>query len=104
LGRATIKMTVSARGGSAAIWREEEHERDIFSTPIAPDLHRRRVHAALSPTRIRQSMGRVGSWFDNAAAEAFFSSLEWEVPPCHHFADTRQAQVVVRLPWSPLGS
>jgi hypothetical protein len=24
-------------------------------------------------------MGRVGSCFDNAAAEAFFSSLEWEV-------------------------
>ena len=26
-------------------------------------------------------MGRVGSCFDNAAAEAFFSSLEWEVCP-----------------------
>ena len=28
---------------------------------------------------IRQSMGRVGSCFDNAAAESFFSTLEWEV-------------------------
>ena len=32
---------------------------------------------------IRQSMGRVGSCFDNAAAEAFFSTLEWEVLSRH---------------------
>jgi putative transposase len=43
-------------------------------------------------------MGRVGSCFDNAAAEAFFSSLEWEVLSRHHFVDTRQAQAVV-LDW-----
>ena len=43
---------------------------------------------------IRQSMGRVGS-FDNAAAEAFFSSLEWEVLSRHDFENTRQAQAVV---------
>ena len=47
---------------------------------------------------IRQSMGRVGSCFDNAAAEAFFSSLEWEVLSRHQFGDTRQAQAVV-LDW-----
>lgn len=41
------------------------------------------------------SMGRVGSWFDNAAAEAFFSSLEWEVLCRHTFTDTRAAQAVV---------
>lgn len=43
---------------------------------------------------IRQSMGRVGSCFDNAAAEAFFSSLEWEVPSRHEFTDTSQAVVI----------
>lgn len=43
-------------------------------------------------------MGRVGSCFDNAAAEAFFSSLEWEVLSRHDFEDTRQAQAVV-LDW-----
>ncbi|MEZ5090173.1 MAG: integrase core domain-containing protein [Micropruina sp.] len=47
---------------------------------------------------VRQSMGRVGSCFDNAAAEAFFSSLEWEVLSRHEFASTRQAQAVV-LDW-----
>jgi transposase InsO family protein len=36
---------------------------------------------------IRQSMGRVGSCFDNAAAEAFFSTLEWEVLSRHEFTD-----------------
>ena len=45
--------------------------------------------------RIRQSMGRVGSCFDNACAEAFFSSLEWEVLSRHDFENTRQAQAVV---------
>ena len=42
-------------------------------------------------------MGRVGSCFDNAAAEAFFSILEWEVLSRHHSA-TRHAQAVV-LDW-----
>jgi putative transposase len=28
---------------------------------------------------ISQSMGRAGSCFDNAAAESFFSTLEWEL-------------------------
>ena len=44
---------------------------------------------------IRQSMGRVGSCFDNAAAEAFFSSLEWEVLFRNVFHDTIHAQAVV---------
>jgi transposase InsO family protein len=44
---------------------------------------------------IRQSMGRVGSCFDNAAAEAFFSSLEWEVLSRNRFSDTIQARAVV---------
>jgi len=45
--------------------------------------------------KITQSMGRVGSCFDNAAAEAFFSSLEWEVLSRNPFRDTVQAQAVV---------
>ena len=40
-------------------------------------------------------MGRVGSCFDNAAAEAFFSSLEWEVLARHDFTSTAAAQAVV---------
>jgi putative transposase len=40
-------------------------------------------------------MGRVGSCFDNAAAEAFFSSLEWEVLSRHDFQTTAQALATV---------
>jgi len=47
---------------------------------------------------ITQSMGRVGSCFDNAAAEAFFSSLEWEVLSRTEFRSAEHAQAVV-LDW-----
>ena len=43
-----------------------------------------------------QSMGRVGSCFDNAAAEAFFSSLEWEVLRDAEFRDLEHAQAEVQ--------
>ena len=47
---------------------------------------------------VRQSMGRVGSCFDNAAAESFFSTLEHEVLSRHQFATKAQARAVV-LDW-----
>lgn len=47
---------------------------------------------------IRQSMGRVGSCFDNAAAESFFSTLEHEVLSRHRFATKAEARAVV-LRW-----
>lgn len=98
LACAAIKMAVAARGGKAAIWRENVDARVVFHTDRGSTYT---AHAFTSPCRrlgIRQSMGRVGSCFDNAAAEAFFSSLEWEVLSRHDFADTRQAQAVV-LDW-----
>lgn len=45
-----------------------------------------------------QSMGRVGSCFDNAASEAFFSTLEHEVLSRHHFRTRAEARAVV-VPW-----
>jgi len=98
LACAAIRMAVTARGGKTAIWRAEESERVIFHTD------RGSTYTADSFTRlcrqlgIRQSMGRVGSCFDNSAAEALFSSLEWEVLSRHDFATTGQAQAVV-LDW-----
>jgi len=47
---------------------------------------------------VRQSMGRVGSCFDNAAAESFFSTLEHEVLSRHPFETKAQARAVV-LDW-----
>jgi transposase InsO family protein len=98
LACAAIQMAVATRGGRDAIWRAEESERVIFHTD------RGSTYTADSFTRlcrqlgIRQSMGRVGSCFDNSAAEALFSSLEWEVLSRHDFATTGQAQAVV-LDW-----
>jgi transposase InsO family protein len=43
-------------------------------------------------------MGRVGSCFDNAAAESFFSPLEWEVLSRNEFRDPDHAREVV-LEW-----
>lgn len=47
---------------------------------------------------IRQSMGRIGSCFDNAAAESFFSTLEHEVLSRHVFATKAEAREIV-LAW-----
>jgi putative transposase len=75
---------------SGPIWREEESERVIFHTDRGSTYTANDLSPALCRNLgIRQSMGRVGSCFDNAAAEAFFSSLEWEVLsrnefPKHH--------------------
>ena len=94
LACAAIKMAVAARGGRDAIWREDEAERVIFHT----DRGSTTASAFTKLCRqlgIRQSMGRVGSCFDNAAAEAFFSSLEWEVLSRNRFRDTSQAHAVV---------
>jgi len=44
-----------------------------------------------SSLTIRQSMGRVGSCFDNAAAEAWFSTLEWELLRHRTFATRADA-------------
>jgi hypothetical protein len=44
---------------------------------------------------IQQSVGRVGSCFDNAASEAFSSTLEPEVLSRHRFANKAQARAVV---------
>nr|WP_307812805.1 DDE-type integrase/transposase/recombinase [Phycicoccus sp. CSK15P-2] len=102
LACAAIKMAVATRGGADAVggpnWRQDDSQKVIFHTD------RGSTYTANSFTRlcrrlgVRQSMGRVGSCFDNAAAEAFFSSLEWEVLSRNIFDSTRGAQAVV-LDW-----
>jgi putative transposase len=88
-----IKIAVAARGGRANIEGVIFHT-DRGSTYTSKDftkLCRKRLG-------VRQSMGRVGSCFDNAAAESFFSTLEHEVLSRHHFATREQARRVV-LTW-----
>jgi transposase InsO family protein len=102
LACSAITMAVAARGGVDAVngpnWRNEETQRVIFHTDRGSTYTANAFTRLCRQVGIRQSMGRVGSCFDNAAAEAFFSSLEWEVLSRHEFANTRQAQAVV-LDW-----
>ncbi len=84
-----IKIAVAVRGGKAAIANVIFHS-DRGSTYTATDFMK------LCRTQgIRQSMGRVGSCFDNAAAESFFSTLEHEVRSRHRFATKAEARHVV---------
>lgn len=92
-------MAVATRGGVDAVnepgWREDETKRVIFHTDRGSTYTANTFTKLCRQLGVRQSMGRVGSCFDNAAAEAFFSSLEWEVLSRHRFDNTRQARAIV---------
>jgi transposase InsO family protein len=89
LACAAIGMAVAARGGAEHIGGV------IFHTDRGSTYTAEQFTALCRRLAIRQSMGRVGSCFDNAAAEAFFSSLEWEVLSRHEFDSTAKARAVV---------
>jgi transposase InsO family protein len=99
LACAAIKMAVAARGGVDQVngpgWRQDVSQRVIFHTDRGSTYTAKEFTRLCAKLGIRQSMGRVGSCFDNAAAEAFFSSLEWEVLSCNDFTSTAQARRVV---------
>jgi putative transposase len=78
-----IKMAVAARGGSIA--------GVIFHTDRGSTYTADNFTGLCAKLKITQSMGRVGSCFDNAAAESFFSTLEWEVLSRHHFSTRDEA-------------
>ena len=89
LACSAIEMAVAARGGPEHIGGV------IFHTDRGSTYTAEKFTALCRRLQIRQSMGRVGSCFDNAAAEAFFSSLEWEVLSRHEFDSTADARTVV---------
>jgi len=88
-----IKIAAAVRGGRAKIDGVIFHT-DRGSTYTASSF----TTLCNDKLGIRQSMGRVGSCFDNAAAESFFSTLEHEVLSRHHFTTRTQARSVV-LAW-----
>jgi putative transposase len=89
LTSAAIKMAAAVRGGRGVIDQVIFHT-DRGSTYTANDFT-----TLCRRLGIRQSMGRVGSCFDNAASEAFFSTLEHEVLSRYRFATKAQARAVV---------
>ncbi|MEI2825611.1 MAG: hypothetical protein V9F04_03850 [Dermatophilaceae bacterium] len=90
-------MAVTVRGGRDAIWREEESERVIFHSgprqrPIRRICSPRACRRARDPPVHGPGRARVSII---AAAEAFFSSLEWEVLSRNEFQSTTEAATVV---------
>lgn len=84
-----IKIAVAARGGKDAVAKV------IFHTDRGSTYTDYGFSALCRDLGIVQSMGRVGSCFDNAAAESFFSTLEFEVLSRHDFKTREEARTVV---------
>ena len=82
-----IRMAVAARGGTVT--------GVIFHTDRGSTYTANEFTALCRRLHITQSMGRVGSCFDNAAAESFFSTLEHEVQSRHHFTTRAEAQTTI---------
>ena len=81
---AALQMAAAVRGGAVAgvIFhsdRGSEYTADLFET-------------ACKRLAVRQSMGRVGSCFDNAASESFHSTLEFELLRKRRFTTKAQAR------------
>jgi len=84
VAKAALCMAAAVRGGDVdgVIFHTDkggEYTGDLFAT-------------ACDALGVTQSMGRVGSALDNAAAESFNSTLEWELLSRRHFATRDQAR------------
>ncbi|MGI9028630.1 MAG: IS3 family transposase [Ilumatobacteraceae bacterium] len=87
LAKAALCMAAAVRGGdvTGVIFHSDkggEYTGDVFA-------------AACAALGVVQSMGRVGSALDNAAAESFNSTLEFELLSRHRFTTKDQARRAV---------
>jgi putative transposase len=87
-----IKIAAAVRGG------RDQIDAVVFHTDRGSTYTATSFTALCTRLGVRQSMGRVGSCFDNAAAEAFFSTLEHEVLSRHTFTTKADARNIV-LAW-----
>lgn len=87
LARAALCMAIAVRGGAVAgvVFHSDqggEYTGEVFA-------------AACRSAGVTQSMGRTGSALDNAVAESFNSTLEFELLRRHHSATREQARRAV---------
>ena len=87
LARAALCMAIAVRGGSVAGVLFHTDQGGEYTGEVFAEACRR--------AGVRQSMGRTGSALDNAAAEAFNSTLEFELLRDHHFATRERARRAV---------
>jgi transposase InsO family protein len=84
---AAIQMAVATRGGDVA--------GVIFHSDKGSEYTASTFQEACERLGITQSMGRVGSAYDNAAAESFNSTLEFELLSRTRFRTKAEARRVV---------
>lgn len=87
LACAALQTAVAFRGGI--------RRGVVFHTDQGSEYNNDAMDGLCGRPGIVQSTGRVGSALDNAAAESFNSTLEWEVLSRHHFETKEQARLVV---------
>lgn len=87
LARAALCMAIAVRGGSVA--------GVIFHTDQGGEYTGELFAQACRDAGVAQSMGRTGSALDNAVAESFNSTLEWELLRNNHFQTRGQARHAV---------
>lgn len=87
LARAALCMAVAVRGGSVA--------GVIFHTDQGGEYTGALFAQACARAEITQSMGRTGSALDNAVAESFNSTVEFELLRQQHFSTREQARRAV---------
>jgi putative transposase len=87
LARAALCTAIAVRGGSVA--------GVIFHTDQGGEYTGELFAQACRNAGVTQSMGRTGSALDNAVAESFNSTLEWELLHHNHFHTREQARHAV---------
>jgi len=87
LARAALCMAIAVRGGRV--------DGVIFHTDQGGEYTASVFAQACTTAGVRQSMGRTGSALDNAVAEAFNSTLEFELLSQQHFTTRGQARAAV---------
>jgi putative transposase len=84
---ASLRMAAAVRGGDV--------DGVIFHTDRGSEYTAARTAAACRALGVVQSMGRVGSALDNAAAEAFNSTLKVEFAHRQHFTTRAEARIKI---------
>jgi putative transposase len=87
LARAALCTAIAIRGGSV--------QGVIFHSDQGGEYTGRVFATACRSAGVTQSMGRTGSALDNAVAESFDSTLEFELLSQRHFATREQARPAV---------
>ncbi len=94
---AASNMAAVTHGGDVAgvIFRSDRGSEYCSADFARVCARARRPSSSAPPWQVRQSMGRVGSCFDNAAAEATFSTIKVEYVHRRQFRPSAEARIKI---------